>query len=95
MASFARASVEDLRQFSNSVKNFSVKIDASLRQLELDTNTLRSSLDTQSIVPMEHAVKSINQIISDATPSLKTLSDQAERYADKLAQIEARIANGS
>lgn len=95
MASFALASVEDLRKFSNSVKNFSIKIDASLRQLELDTNTLRSSLDEQSIVPMEHAVKGINQIISDATPALKTLSDQAELYADKLAQIEARIASGS
>lgn len=92
MASFARASVEDLRKFSNSVKNFNVKIDASLRQLEMDTNSLRSSLDEQSIAPMDYAVKYINEIITDAGPSLTALASQAELYADKLAQIEARIA---
>ena len=74
MADFARASVEDLRKFGNSVKNFEVKIDAALRQLEMDTNTLRSNLDERSIVPMEYAVKYINEIISDAGPSLKKLA---------------------
>lgn len=95
MADFARASVEDLRKFSDSVKNFEVKIDAALRQLEMDTNTLRASVDERSIVPMDYAVKYINEIISDASPSLKSLASQAELYAEKLAQIEARIASGS
>ena len=95
MADFARASVEDLRKFGNSVKNFEVKIDAALRQLEMDTNTLRNNVDERSIVPMDYAVKYINEIISDASPALKSLASQAELYADKLAQIEARISSGS
>ena len=95
MADFIRISVEDLRNFGNSVKNFEVKIDAALRQLEMDTNTLRSNLDERSIIPMDYAVKYIKEIISDASPSLKNLVSQAELYADKLAQIEARIASGS
>ena len=95
MADFARASVEDLRKFGNSVKNFEVKIDAALRQLEMDTNTLRNNVDERSIVPMDYAVKYINEIISDASPALKSLASQAELYADKLAQIESRIASGS
>ena len=95
MADFARASVEDLRNFGNSVKNFEVKIDAALRQLEMDTNTLRTSVDERSIVPMDYAVKYIKEIISDASPALKSLASQAELYADKLAQIEARIASRS
>ena len=95
MASFVRASVEDLRKFSNSVKNFSVKIDASLRQLELDTNTLRASVDEKTIVPMDEAVKQINTIIKDAETPLKTLASQADLYADKLAEIEARLASGT
>lgn len=95
MADFARASVEDLRKFGNSVKNFEVKIDAALRQLQLDTNTLRNNVDERSIVPMDYAVKYINEIITDASPALKSLASQAELYADKLAQIEARIASKS
>lgn len=95
MADFARASVEDLRKFGNSVKNFEAKIDAALRQLEMDTNVLRNNVDERSIVPMDYAVKYINEIISDASPALKSLASQAELYADKLAQIEARIAAGS
>lgn len=95
MANFARASVEDLRKFGNSVKNFEVKIDAALRQLQLDTNTLRNNVDERTIVPMDCAVKSITEIITDARPALKDLASQAELYADKLAQIEARIASGS
>ena len=95
MADFARASVEDLRKFGNSVKNFEVKIDAALRQLEMDTNTLRNNVDEKTIAAMDYAVKYINQIISDANPALKNLASQAEMYADKLAQIEARIASGS
>lgn len=95
MADFARASVEDLRKFGNSIKNFEVKIDAALRQLQLDTNTLRNNVDERSIVPMDYAVKYINEIITDASPALKSLASQAELYADKLAQIEARIASKS
>ena len=95
MAEFTRASVEDLRRFGNSVKNFEVKIDAALRQLEMDTNTLRNNVDEKTIAAMDYAVKYINQIISDANPALKNLASQAEMYADKLAQIEARIASGS
>lgn len=95
MADFARASVEDLRKFGNSVKNFEVKIDAAMRQLQLDTNTLRNNVDERSIVPMDYAVKYINEIITDASPALKSLASQAELYADKLAQIEARIASKS
>lgn len=94
MADFARASVEDLRRFGNSVKNFEEKIDATLRQLEMDTNTLRNNMDEKSIAPMDCAVKYINEIIADASPALKSLASQAELYADKLAQIEARIASG-
>lgn len=95
MADFARASVEDLRKFGNSVKNFEVKIDAALHQLEMDTNALRANVDERSMIPMEYAVKYINEIIADASPALKSLASQAELYADKLAQIEARIASGS
>ena len=95
MADFARASVEDLRKFGNSVKNFEVKIDAALRQLQLDTNTLRNNVDERSIDPMDYAVKYISEIITDASPALKILASQVELYADKLAQIEARIASGS
>jgi hypothetical protein len=95
MADFARASVEDLRKFGDSVKNFEVKIDAALRQLEMDTATLRNNVDERSIVPMQYAVKYINEIIKDASPALKSLASQAELYAEKLAQIEARIAAGS
>lgn len=95
MADFARASVEDLRKFGDSVKNFEVKIDAALRQLQLDTNTLRNNVDERSIVPMDYAVKYISEIITDASPALKSLASQAELYADMLAQIEARIAADS
>ncbi len=95
MADFILVSVEELRNFADSVKAFEVKIDAALRQLETDTNTLRANVDERSIVPMEYAVKYIKEIISDAQPSLKSLTSQAELYADKLAQIEARIASSS
>lgn len=94
MADFARVSVEELRKFGDSVKNFEVKIDAALRQLEMDTNSLRANLDERSVLPMEYAVKHINEIISDASPALKNLVSQTELYAEKLAQIEARIAAG-
>ena len=95
MADFARVSVEELRKFGDSVKSFEVKIDAALRQLEMDTNSLRANLDERSIVPMEYAVKYIRDIIDSASPSLKSLVSQAELYADKLAEIEALIASGS
>ena len=95
MADFARVSVEELRKFSDSVKNFEVKIDATVRQLEMDTNTLRASVDERTIVPMEIAVKAVNNIISGASQDLKSLASRAELYADKIAKIEARIASGS
>lgn len=91
MANYISVSPEELQNFSQSVKNFKQNAETYLQQLESDTNALRSSVDEQTIVPVDNAVKRIKKIIDEAGPSLNTVASQAEAYAQAIARIMSKL----
>ena len=88
MAVNVNVSVEELRNFSQYISDFGKHIDSDCNELESSCRKLEASMDEESSADISNITNQISRIIVDAAPTLNTLKNKVEQYADFVERLK-------
>ena len=86
-------SVESLRQFAGYVDNFSKYVDGDCAQLQGAISALATTMDSDSIAVIKSSVEQITRILDEQAPTIKTLEQKVNNYADFVERLKAAAGN--